>query len=240
MEFKSKKGEKTFFWSGRYHNDMNSRDRLVTELNVLGTFDPEIPANYQGADYLMLGNLSPEVQRQVIERLDKRPKLIAMDTMNFWMDIALDELKKTMALVDVLIINDEEARQLSKEYSLVKAAKVIRDMGPKILIIKKGEHGALLFHGEHIFFAPALPLEEVFDPTGAGDTFAGGFMGFIASTDDTSFENMKRAVIAGSALASFCVEKFGTERLTEITKQDFDQRVSKFVALASFEMNQLA
>jgi sugar/nucleoside kinase (ribokinase family) len=235
-----KKGEKTFFWSGRYHNDMNSRDTLLTELNVLGTFDPEIPANYQGADYLMLGNLSPEVQRQVIERLDKRPKLIAMDTMNFWMDIALDELKKTMALVDVLIINDEEARQLSKEYSLVKAAKVIRDMGPKILIIKKGEHGALLFHGEHIFFAPALPLEEVFDPTGAGDTFAGGFMGLIASTDDTSFENMKRAVIAGSALASFCVEKFGTERLTEITKQDFDQRVSKFVALASFEMNQLA
>jgi sugar/nucleoside kinase (ribokinase family) len=235
-----KKGEKTFFWSGRYHNDMNSRDTLVTELNVLGTFDPVIPGNYQGADYLMLGNLSPDVQRKVIERLDKRPKLIAMDTMNFWMDIALDELKKTIALVDVLIINDEEARQLSKEYSLVKAANVIRAMGPKIIIIKKGEHGALLFHGEHIFFAPALPLEEVFDPTGAGDTFAGGFMGFIASTDDTSFENMKRAVIAGSALASFCVEKFGTERLTEITKQDFDKRVSKFVALANFEMNQLA
>lgn len=235
-----KKGEKTFFWSGRYHNDMNSRDTLVTELNVLGTFDPVIPGNYQGADYLMLGNLSPDVQRKVIERLDKRPKLIAMDTMNFWMDIALDELKKTMALVDVLIINDEEARQLSKEYSLVKAANVIRAMGPKIIIIKKGEHGALLFHGEHIFFAPALPLEEVFDPTGAGDTFAGGFMGFISSTDDTSFENMKRAVIAGSALASFCVEKFGTERLTEITKQDFDKRVSKFVALANFEMNQLA
>jgi sugar/nucleoside kinase (ribokinase family) len=235
-----KQGEKTFFWSGRYHNDMNSRDTLVTELNVLGTFDPVIPSNFQGADYLMLGNLSPDVQRKVIERLDKRPKLIAMDTMNFWMDIALDELKKTMALVDVLIINDEEARQLSKEYSLVKAAKVIRAMGPQILIIKKGEHGALLFHGEHIFFAPALPLEEVFDPTGAGDTFAGGFMGFIASTDDISFENMKRAVIAGSALASFCVEKFGTERLTEITKNDFDERVSKFVALANFEMNQLA
>jgi sugar/nucleoside kinase (ribokinase family) len=235
-----KKGEKTFFWSGRYHNDMNSRDTLVTELNVLGTFDPVIPGNYQGADYLMLGNLSPDVQRKVIERLDKRPKLIAMDTMNFWMDIALDELKKTIALVDVLIINDEEARQLSKEYSLVKAANVIRAMGPKIIIIKKGEHGALLFHGEHIFFAPALPLEEVFDPTGAGDTFAGGFLGFMASTDDTSFENMKRAVIAGSALASFCVEKFGTERLTEITKQDFDKRVSKFVALANFEMNQLA
>ncbi len=235
-----KHGEKTFFWSGRYHNDMNSRDTLVTELNVLGTFDPVIPSNFQGADYLMLGNLSPDVQRKVIERLEKRPKLIAMDTMNFWMDIALDELKKTMALVDVLIINDEEARQLSKEYSLVKAAKVIRAMGPKILIIKKGEHGALLFHGEHVFFAPALPLEEVFDPTGAGDTFAGGFMGFIASTDDISFENMKRAVIAGSALASFCVEKFGTERLTEITKNDFDERVSKFVALANFEMNQLA
>jgi sugar/nucleoside kinase (ribokinase family) len=235
-----KQGEKTFFWSGRYHNDMNSRDTLVTELNVLGTFDPVIPASFQGADYLMLGNLSPDVQRKVIERLDKRPKLIAMDTMNFWMDIALDELKKTMALVDVLIINDEEARQLSNEYSLVKAAKVIRAMGPKILIIKKGEHGALLFHGEHIFFAPALPLEEVFDPTGAGDTFAGGFMGFIASTDDISFENMKRAVIAGSALASFCVEKFGTERLTEISKNDFDERVSKFVALANFEMNQLA
>jgi sugar/nucleoside kinase (ribokinase family) len=235
-----KQGEKTFFWSGRYHNDMNSRDTLLTELNVLGTFDPVIPADYQGADFLMLGNLSPDVQRKVIERLEKRPKLIAMDTMNFWMDIALDELKKTMALVDVLIINDEEARQLSNEYSLVKAAKVIRSMGPKILIIKKGEHGALLFHGEHIFFAPALPLEEVFDPTGAGDTFAGGFMGYIASTDDISFENMKRAVIAGSALASFCVEKFGTERLTEITKQDFDKRVSKFVALANFEMNQLA
>jgi sugar/nucleoside kinase (ribokinase family) len=219
---------------------MNSRDTLITELNVLGTFDPVIPSNYQGADYLMLGNLSPEVQRQVIERLEKRPKLIAMDTMNFWMDIALDELKKTMALVDVLIINDEEARQLSKEYSLVKAAKVIRAMGPKILIIKKGEHGALLFHGDHIFFAPALPLEEVFDPTGAGDTFAGGFMGYISSTDDTSFENMKRAVIAGSALASFCVEKFGTERLTEITKQDFQDRISKFVSLANFEMNQLA
>ncbi len=235
-----KKGEKTFFWSGRYHNDMNSRDTLITELNVLGSFDPVIPSAYQGADYLMLGNLSPEVQRQVIERLDQRPKLIAMDTMNFWMDIALDELKKTMALIDVLIINDEEARQLSKEYSLVKAAMVIREMGPEILIIKKGEHGALLFHGEDIFFAPALPLEEVFDPTGAGDTFAGGFMGYIAATGDTSFENMKRAIIAGSALASFCVEKFGTERLTEITKQDFDERVSRFVSLANFEMNQLA
>ena len=229
-----KKGEKTFFWSGRYHNDMNSRDTLVTELNVLEHFDPIIPEKYQGVDYLMLGNLSPQVQRMVIERLTVRPKLIAMDTMNFWMDIALDELKKTLKLVDVLIINDEEARQLSHEYSLVKAAKVIREMGPKYLIIKKGEHGALLFHDENIFFAPALPLEEVFDPTGAGDTFAGGFMGYIAATDDASFENMKRAIITGSAMASFCVEKFGTERLTEITKEEIEQRVQQFVALANF------
>jgi sugar/nucleoside kinase (ribokinase family) len=233
-----KKGEKTFFWSGKYHNDMNTRDTLVTELNVLEHFDPIIPASYQGTEYLMLGNLSPQVQRSVIERLETRPKLIAMDTMNFWMDIALDELKKTMAMVDVLIINDEEARQLSKEYSLVKAAKVIRNMGPKHLIIKKGEHGALLFHGNHIFFAPALPLEEVFDPTGAGDTFAGGFMGYLASTDDTSFENMKRAIIAGSALASFCVEKFGIERLTEITKLELELRIDRFVNLAAFEMTQ--
>jgi len=233
-----KQGEKTFFWSGKYHNDMNSRDTLVTELNVLEHFDPIIPASYQGTEYLMLGNLSPQVQRTVIERLETRPKLIAMDTMNFWMDIALDELKKTMALVDVLIINDEEARQLSKEYSLVKAAKVIRAMGPKHLIIKKGEHGALLFHGDHIFFAPALPLEDVFDPTGAGDTFAGGFMGYIAATDDSSFENMKRAIIAGSALASFCVEKFGTERLTEITKLELEIRIDRFVNLAAFEMTQ--
>ena len=233
-----KKGEKTFFWSGRYHNDMNSRDTLVTELNVLEHFDPTIPSNYQGTEYLMLGNLSPQVQRSVIERLDKRPKLIAMDTMNFWMDIAMEELKKTMAMVDVLIINDEEARQLSKEYSLVKASKVIRAMGPKYLIIKKGEHGALLFHGENVFFAPALPLEEVFDPTGAGDTFAGGFMGYLAATDDTSFENMKRAIIAGSALASFCVEKFGTERLLEITQTDIKQRINQFVSLANFDMVQ--
>jgi sugar/nucleoside kinase (ribokinase family) len=232
-----KKGEKTFFWSGKYHNDMNSRDTLVTELNVLGTFDPVVPASFQGVDYLMLGNLSPDVQRTVIERMEKRPKLIAMDTMNFWMDIAMDELRKTMQLVDLLIINDEEARQLSNEYSLVKAAKVIRNMGPKILIIKKGEHGALLFHGEHIFFAPALPLEDVFDPTGAGDTFAGGFMGYIAATDDFSFENMKRAIIAGSALASFCVEKFGTQRLAEINKQDLNHRINEFVALTNFEMN---
>jgi sugar/nucleoside kinase (ribokinase family) len=186
----------------------------------------------------MLGNLSPQVQRIVIQRLSKRPKLIAMDTMNFWMDIAMDDLKETLKLVDVLIINDEEARQLSKEYSLVKASKVIRAMGPKYLIIKKGEHGALLFHGENVFFAPALPLEEVFDPTGAGDTFAGGFMGYIAATDDASFENMKRAIIAGSALASFCVEKFGTERLTEITLKDVEQRIEKFVALTNFDMVQ--
>ena len=233
-----KEGEKTFFWSGKYHNDMNSRDTLITELNVLEHFDPIIPESYQGTEYVMLGNLSPQVQRQVIERMTKRPKLIAMDTMNFWMDIALDELKKTMSMVDVLIINDEEARQLSKEYSLVKAAKVIREMGPKYLIIKKGEHGALLFHGEKVFFAPALPLEDVFDPTGAGDTFAGGFMGYLSATDDTSFDNMKRAIIAGSALASFCVEKFGTQRLMEISSTDLLQRIQRFVALTDFNMEQ--
>ncbi len=233
-----KQGEKTFFWSGKYHNDMNSRDTLITELNVLEHFDPIIPESYQGTEYAMLGNLSPQVQRQVIERMTKRPKLIAMDTMNFWMDIALDELKKTMSMVDVLIINDEEARQLSKEYSLVKAAKVIREMGPKYLIIKKGEHGALLFHGEKVFFAPALPLEDVFDPTGAGDTFAGGFMGYLSATDDTSFDNMKRAIIAGSALASFCVEKFGTQRLMEISSTDLLQRIQRFVALTDFNMEQ--
>ena len=234
-----KTGEKTFFWSGRYHNDMNSRDTLVTELNVLEHFNPIVPQAFQGADYLMLGNLSPQVQRMVIERMEKRPKLIAMDTMNFWMDIALDELKKTMALVDILIINDEEARQLSGVYSLVKAAKVIRAMGPQIVIIKKGEHGALLFHEENMFFAPALPLEDVFDPTGAGDTFAGGFMGYIAATDDFSFENMKRAIIAGSALASFCVEKFGTQRLLELTKVELNARVKQFVTLGNFEMKEV-
>ena len=234
-----KAGEKTFFWSGRYHNDMNSRDTLVTELNVLEHFNPIVPQAFQGADYLMLGNLSPQVQRMVIERMEKRPKLIAMDTMNFWMDIALEELKKTMALVDVLIINDEEARQLSGVYSLVKAAKVIRSMGPQIVIIKKGEHGALLFHEENMFFAPALPLEDVFDPTGAGDTFAGGFMGYIAATDDFSFENMKRAIIAGSALASFCVEKFGTQRLLELTKEELNARVKQFVTLGNFEMKEV-
>ncbi|MNY18949.1 putative sugar kinase YdjH [compost metagenome] len=185
----------------------------------------------------MLGNLSPQVQRQVIERLTTRPKLIAMDTMNFWMDIALDDLKQTLKLIDVLIINDEEARQLSGEYSLVKASRVIRDMGPKTLIIKKGEHGALLFQEDKVFFAPALPLEDVFDPTGAGDTFAGGFIGYIAATDDASFDNMKRAIIAGSALASFCVEKFGTQRLLEITKEEIEARIERFVSLTNFEMS---
>ncbi len=228
--------EKTFFWSGKYHNDMNSRDTLVTELNVLEKFDPIIPVSCQNADYLMLGNLSPQVQKLVIERLHKRPKLIAMDTMNFWMDIALEPLKDTLKLIDLLIINDEEARQLSGEYSLVKASQVIREMGPKYLIIKKGEHGALLFHEDKAFFAPALPLEEVFDPTGAGDTFAGGFMGYISSSDDISYDNMKRAIIAGSALASFCVEKFGTKRLEEVTLEEIDHRINKFVELTDFSM----
>ena len=233
-----KENEKTFFWSGRYHNDMNSRDTLITELNVLEHFNPVIPEAYQGVDYLMLGNLSPQVQRQVIERLNERPKLIAMDTMNFWMDIAMDDLRQTIAMVDVLFVNDEEARQLSGEYSLVKAAKVIRAMGPQTLVIKKGEHGALLFQGDSVFFAPALPLEEVFDPTGAGDTFAGGFIGYIASTDDASFDNMKRAIIAGSAMASFCVEKFGTERLLDLTKEMIEDRIGQFVALTDFDMVQ--
>lgn len=231
-----KSGEKTFFWSGKYHNDMNSRDTLVTELNVLEHFDPIIPASYQGTEFLMLGNLSPTVQRLVIERLEKRPKLIAMDTMNFWMDIAWDELMKTLRLVDVLIINDEEARQLSKEFSLVKAAKKIKSMGPKILIIKKGEHGALLFHGEDVFFAPALPLEDVFDPTGAGDTFAGGFIGYLSTVDEVNFENLKRAIIVGSAMASFCVEEFGTARLMTLTDREIENRVQKFVNLVQFDM----
>ncbi|MFT5818936.1 MAG: sugar/nucleoside kinase (ribokinase family) [Crocinitomix sp.] len=232
-----KEGEKTFFWSGKYHNDMNSRDTLVTELNVLGDFDPIIPESYQGVDYLMLGNLAPSVQRQVIERLTVRPKLIAMDTMNFWMDIAWDDLMETIKMVDVLIINDEEARQLSKEYSLVKAAKVIMAMGPKYVIIKKGEHGALLFNTDGtVFFAPALPLEEVFDPTGAGDTFAGGFVGYLAKTGDLSFENMKRAVVTGSAMASFCVEKFGTERLENLSQGEIYNRIMEFVDLAHFDI----
>ncbi|NJO92574.1 MAG: sugar kinase [Chloroflexia bacterium] len=212
--------EKTFFWSGKYHNDMNSRDTLVTELNVLGSFDPVVPDSYKTAEFLMLGNLSPDVQRKVIEQMAARPKLIIMDTMNFWMDTMMDELKSTIAMVDVLSINDEEARQLSGEYSLKKAAKVIQKMGPKYLIIKKGEHGALLFNGNQVFFAPALPLEEVFDPTGAGDTFAGGFAGYLAKNIDVSFNSMKNAVIFGSAMASFCVERFGTERLQNLKKEE--------------------
>jgi len=231
-----KKDEKSFFWSGKYHNDMNSRDTLDTQLNVLGSFDPIIPDSYQGCDYLMLGNLTPDVQRQVIQRLEKRPKLIVMDTMNFWMDIAWDSLIETIKLIDVLVINDEEARQLSKEYSLVKAAQVIQQMGPKFLVIKKGEHGALLFNEDEIFSAPGLPLEEVFDPTGAGDTFAGGFIGYLAQSDDISFNNMKRAVIYGSAMASHCVEKFGPEKLIELTPEEINDRVQKFVILADFNL----
>jgi sugar/nucleoside kinase (ribokinase family) len=231
-----KKDEKSFYWSGRYHMDMNTRDTLVTELNVLGTFRPVVPDSYQDCEFLMLGNLAPSVQLSVIDQLKKKPKLIAMDTMNFWMDIALDDLEKVIARIDVLLINDSEARQLSGEYSLVKAAAVIAQMGPKYLIVKKGEHGALLFHGNEVFFAPALPLEEVFDPTGAGDTFAGGFVGHLAKTKDISFNNMKTAIIVGSAMASFCVEKFGTQRLREITKADIDERIKEFVQLVSFDI----
>jgi sugar/nucleoside kinase (ribokinase family) len=230
------KDGKSFFWSGRYHMDMNTRDTLVTELNVLEQFNPQIPDSYQDCEFLFLGNLVPAVQMSVINQMQNRPKLIVMDTMNFWMDIALDDLKKTISMVDVLLVNDSEARQLSGEYSLVKAAMMIQAMGPKYLIIKKGEHGALLFHGKHVFFAPALPLEEVFDPTGAGDTFAGGFMGHIARTKDISFENMKTAIIVGSAMASFCVEKFGSNRLQEITPADIDQRIQEFVELVNFDI----
>ena len=226
-----KQGEKSFFWSGKYSKDLNSRETLVTELNVLADFDPILPDAYQDCKYLMLGNLAPQVQRLVIQRLINRPKLIVMDTMNFWMDIALEDLIATIEMVDVLSINDEEARQLSGEYSLVKAAKKIMGMGPKFLIIKKGEHGALLFHKNKVFYAPALPLEEVFDPTGAGDTFAGGFIGHLAATDDISFENMKRAVIHGSAMASFCVEKFGTERLLNLSAEEVEAREAQFAEL---------
>lgn len=227
-----KLGEKSFFWSGKYHNDMNSRDTLITDLNVLGTFDPIIPENYQDCKFLMLGNLLPSVQSLVIERLNNKPAFIAMDTMNFWMDVAMDDLRKTLTMVDLLIINDEEARQLSGEYSLLKASRIIRNMGPKYLIIKKGEHGALLFHEKEIFYCPALPLEEVFDPTGAGDTFAGGFMGYLAKSGEISFNNMKKAVVYGSAMASFCVEKFGTERLLELSEDDVNERVKLFLTLA--------
>jgi sugar/nucleoside kinase (ribokinase family) len=232
-----KKDEKTFFWSGRYHMDMNTRDTLDTQLNVLANFVPVVPDSYQDCEFLMLGNLVPAVQASVITQLKKRPKLIVMDTMNFWMEIAMDDLKKTISMVDVLMVNDSEARELSGDYSLVRAAATILKMGPKYLIIKKGEHGALLFHDNQVFFAPALPLEEVFDPTGAGDTFAGGFMGHLAKTGDISFENMKTAIIVGSAMASFCVERFGTERLREITKADIDSRLAEFVQLVNFDID---
>ena len=216
--------------------DMNSRDTLITDLNVLADFNPKIPDSYQGAEFLMLGNLVPAIQKAVIKQMKQRPKLIVLDTMNFWMETALDDLKEVLKMVDVLMVNDSEARELSHEFSLVKAARKILEMGPKYLIIKKGEHGALLFHGDQVFFAPALPLEDVFDPTGAGDTFAGGFIGHLAKTKDVSFENMKTAIIVGSAMASFCVEKFGTERLKEITKSDIDKRLAQFRELVNFDI----
>jgi sugar/nucleoside kinase (ribokinase family) len=231
-----KEGKKSFFWSGKYHMDMNTRDTLITDLNVLMEFNPIVPDDYQSSDILLLGNIDPALQIKVMEQLQSRPKLIVMDTMNFWMDIAWDNLIKAISMVDVLTINDAEARQLSKEHSLVKAAKKILKMGPKFLIIKKGEHGALLFHDNNVFFAPALPLEDVFDPTGAGDTFAGGFCGFLDKTRDISFDNMKRAIIYGSAMASFCVEKFGTERLKELSHKDIEQRVQDFIDLVQFDI----
>ncbi len=231
-----KQGEKSFYWAGRYHDDMNGRDTLVTDLNVLADFDPVLPESYKDAEYVMLGNLTPEVQMRVIEQMNKRPKLIVLDTMNFWMDVAMNSLKKVIGKVDVLTINDEEARQLSGVHSLVKAARIIRKMGPKYLIIKKGEHGALLFHNEDIFFAPALPLEEVFDPTGAGDTFAGGFIGYLAKTDDLSFESMKCAVIYGSLLASCTVEKFGLEKLKGLSTEELKARLEQFAAITRFEV----
>ncbi len=234
------KDKKSFFWSGKYHNNMNSRDTLVTDLNVLADFDPVLPESYKNAKYVMLGNLQPEVQMRVIDQMTTRPKLIILDTMNFWMDIAMDALQKVIAKIDVLTINDEEARQLSGEYSLVKAAEKILKMGPKYLIIKKGEHGALLFHEDKIFSAPALPLAEVYDPTGAGDTFAGGFAGYLAMTDDISFDNMKRAIIYGSAMASFCVEKFSNERLKELDEAALQERMQRFVELSKFDIEAMA
>ncbi|NAS31153.1 sugar kinase [Flavobacteriaceae bacterium R38] len=230
------KGGKTFFWSGKYHNDLNTRDTLVTELNVLADFNPIVPDNYKDAEIVMLGNLHPSIQLSVINQMEKRPKLIVLDTMNFWMDNTLNELIEVIKEVDVITINDEEARQLTGEYSLVRAAQKIHEMGPKYVVIKKGEHGALLFNGDNIFFAPALPLEEVFDPTGAGDTFAGGFTGYIAKTEDISFTNMKNAVIYGSNMASFCVEKFGTQRLENLTKNEIDERLQQFKTLTQFEI----
>ena len=231
-----KPGAKTFFWSGRYHEDMNTRDTLDTQLNVLLDFDPVIPDSYQDCEFLMLSNLMPQLQKKVIERMRTRPKLVVMDTMNFWMETQWDALMETIQLVDVLTVNDSEARLLTKEYSLVKAAQKILQMGPRYLIIKKGEHGALLFNKEQVFFAPALPLEDVFDPTGAGDTFAGGFIGHIAQTRDISFDNMKRAIIFGSAMASFCVEKFGLERMIGLTQAEIDERVQQFIDLVQFDI----
>jgi sugar/nucleoside kinase (ribokinase family) len=231
-----KENEKSFFWSGKYHNDMNTRDTLVTDLNVLETFDPKVPAACQDCDFLMLGNLMPSLQQKVIEQFTTRPKFIILDTMNFWMDIAMPQLLETIKLVDLILVNDSEARQLSGEYSLVKAAEKMMQMGPKYVIIKKGEHGALLFGEGKIFSAPALPLADVFDPTGAGDTFAGGFIGHLASTKDISFNNMKRGIIIGSAMASFCVEKFGTQRMKEITHADIDARLAEFVELVNFDI----
>jgi sugar/nucleoside kinase (ribokinase family) len=230
------KGGKTFFWSGRYHNDLNSRDTLDTQLNVLADFQPKVPQNFKDADVVMLGNLHPLVQSSILEQIDVKPKLIVLDTMNFWMDCALPELLEVIKRVDVITINDEEARQLSGEYSLVKAAAKIHAMGPKFVVIKKGEHGALLFHNHEIFFAPALPLEEVFDPTGAGDTFAGGFAGYITQSGNISFENMKNAIIYGSNLASFCVEKFGTERMVGLEKVEVTNRLKQFKSLTQFDI----
>ena len=232
-----KKGEKSFFWAGKYHNDMNTRDTLITELNVLADFDPVVPENMKEPDFVMLGNLTPMVQKKVIDQLKRRPKLIVMDTMNFWMNVAWDDLIQTISMVDVLTINEEEARQLTKEYSLARAAQKILTMGPKYLIIKKGEHGALLFDKNNMFFAPAIPLEEVFDPTGAGDTFAGGFIGFLDKTKNISFENMKRAIIYGSALASFTVEKFGTEKLIDLNHKEIEERIQMFVELVKFSVS---
>ncbi|HRB71079.1 MULTISPECIES: PfkB family carbohydrate kinase [Flavobacterium] len=230
------KGGKTFFWSGRYHNDLNSRDTLDTQLNVLADFQPKVPADYTDADVVMLGNLHPIVQSSVLDQMTTRPKLVVLDTMNFWMDCALPELLDVMKRVDVITINDEEARQLSGEYSLVKAAAKIHTMGPKYVVIKKGEHGALLFHDKDVFFAPALPLEEVFDPTGAGDTFAGGFSGFIAQSENISFGNMKNAIVYGSNLASFCVEEFGTQRMERLEKHEVLSRLQQFKALTQFDI----
>ena len=230
------KGGKTFFWSGKYHNDLNSRDTLATELNVLADFNPVVPQDFKDADVVMLGNLHPLVQSSVLNQMTATPKLVVLDTMNFWMDCALPELLDIIKRIDVITINDEEARQLSGEYSLVKAAAKIHTMGPKYVVIKKGEHGALLFHNEKVFFAPALPLEEVFDPTGAGDTFAGGFTGYIAQSENISFDNMKNGIIQGSNLASFCVEKFGTERMETLQKEEVQERLKQFKALTQFDI----